>query len=151
MDVATFEPQRGGTCGVFPFMLSDKMVELPITLPMDHTLINILRQDVVAACSSKLGGIRARHGLALALFHPDYNTTPMRRATYGAVLDVLGDSPGGWFALPHEIASWWQRRRASRVVMSNGTPRIEGPAARDGAIWWARLDGESLHLEPSAL
>ena len=47
MDNATLEPQRGGVCSAFPFMLSERMVELPITLPMDHTLINILRRDVV--------------------------------------------------------------------------------------------------------
>ena len=76
MDNATLEPQRGGICSAFPFMLSERMVELPITLPMDHTLINVLRRDVVSACAAKLEWVRAQHGLAMALFHPDYNTTP---------------------------------------------------------------------------
>ena len=78
MDNATLEPQRGGVCSAYPFMLSDRMVELPITLPMDHTLINLLRRDVVAAFASKLEWIRRQHGLAVSLFHPDYNTSRRR-------------------------------------------------------------------------
>ncbi len=150
MDNATLEPQRGGVCTAFPYMLSDRMVELPITLPMDHTLINVLRQDVVTAFASKLEWIRRQHGLALALFHPDYNATREGIDRYGAVIAGLQEEPGGWYALPREIADWWQRRRRSRVVMRDGTPGIDGPAAADGTIWWAQRDGDRIRIEPPA-
>ena len=40
-DVARYEPQAGGSCSWLPFFIGD-LVELPITLPMDHTLFEIL-------------------------------------------------------------------------------------------------------------
>ncbi|HZO59536.1 MAG TPA: hypothetical protein VFB51_07585 [Solirubrobacterales bacterium] len=150
MDNATLEPQRGGVCSAYPYMLSERMVELPITLPMDHTLINILRTDVVPAFASKREWIRRQSGLAVALFHPDYNTSREAIGRYGAVIDDLQDTPGGWYALPREIAAWWQRRRASRVVVTDGTPAIEGPAAADGSIWWAHREDDTIRIEPSA-
>jgi peptidoglycan/xylan/chitin deacetylase (PgdA/CDA1 family) len=142
MDNATCEPQRGGVCAPFPFMLSERLVELPISLPMDHTLINILRQDVIAACTAKVDWVRRQHGLAVALFHPDYNTTEASRERYGALLDVLAADATGWGALPHEIAAWWQRRRRSQVELRDGAPVIVGPAAAEARIWWACRDGD---------
>ena len=119
-------------------------MELPISLPMDHTLINILRQDVVAACKAKVDWVRGQRGLAVALFHPDYNTTNARRERYGALLDVLAADASGWGALPHEIAAWWQRRRRSYVEVQNGTPVIVGPAANEATVWWAERDGDRI-------
>jgi hypothetical protein len=149
MDNATLEPQRGGVCAAFPFMLSERMVELPVTLPMDHTLVNVLRQDTVTAFRAKVEWIRRQNGMALALFHPDYNTSPERRRTYATVVDELQAIPDGWFALPHRIADWWQRRRRSAIVMEGGVPVIAGPAAADGRVWWARVVGDHVELDPS--
>lgn len=149
MDNATLEPQPGGVCSAFPFHLNDRMVELPITLPMDHTLINVLRLDVVAACRSKLDWVRAQNGMAMLLFHPDYNTTRDRVARYATVIDALRDDPAGWYALPQETAAWWQKRRASRVVAFGGTPYIEGPAAAQGAVWWAYREEGGLRIVPA--
>jgi len=146
MDNATLEPQPGGVCGAFPFLLNDRMVELPITLPMDHTLINVLRQDVVAACRSKLDWVRAQHGLAMLLFHPDYNTSRDRLERYATVIDAMRDDPAGWYALPHEIAAWWQKRRASRVIAYGGSPYVDGPAAEQGSVWWAYRDERGLRI-----
>jgi hypothetical protein len=150
MDNATFEPQRGGVCSAFPFMLSERMVELPITLPMDHTLVNVLRADVLAACSAKLDWVRAQHGLALPLFHPDYNLDAASRRRYDAVLERLQLDTSGWYALPRDVAAWWQRRRHSRIVWDGTTsPRIEGPAAADARIWWAERDGDRVRILPA--
>ena len=148
MDNATLEPQRGGVCTAFPFMLSERLVEIPITLPMDHTLINVLRQDVVRACRDKTEWVRAQHGLAVSLFHPDYNTNPLRLQRYGALLDLLAADARAWFALPWQVADWWQRRRHSQVVFRGGVPHVEGPAAADGCVWWARLEDEAIVFEP---
>jgi hypothetical protein len=149
MDNATLEPQRGGVCASYPFMLSERMVELPITLPMDHTLINVLRREIVPAFATKLAWVQRQHGLALALFHPDYNLGTAAIDRYGAVLDLLRDEPGGWFALPYEIAAWWQRRRSSQIVLRDGQPFIEGPAADSGSIWWAERDGGAVRIVPA--
>lgn len=150
MDNARFEPQSGGVCAPFPFMLSERLVELPITLPMDHTLINVLKKDIVVACERKLSWIRKQHGLALPLFHPDYNIGCNELQRYGRVVENLVRDPSGWYALPHEIADWWQRRRHSRVLMKDGhQPTIVGPAATDGRIWWAHRDGDTIRIEPA--
>ena len=133
MDNATLEPQPGGVCAPFPFLLSERLVELPITLPMDHTLMNILRQDVVAACGSKLAWVRAQHGLALPLFHPDYNTSRHELEAYGRVVELLATDAGGWYALPWQIADWWQRRRQSSVLQHDGKPQIVAPRLSTGA------------------
>jgi len=149
MDNASCEPQRGGVCAPFPFMLSERLVELPISLPMDHTLMNILRRDVVAACSAKTDWVRRQHGLAVALFHPDYNTTESRRERYGALLDEIGADSAGWGALPHEVASWWQRRRHSHIEMRDGAPIVVGAAAEDARVWWAHRDGDRIGWAPT--
>lgn len=148
MDNATLEPQRGGICAAFPFMLSERLVEIPITLPMDHTLINVLRQDVLQACRAKTAWVRAQHGLGVALFHPDYNTQRRDRERYGVLLEHLAADRQAWCALPAQVADWWQRRRQSRLVLQDGVPRIEGPAAADGCIWWARLADGTVQFEP---
>jgi hypothetical protein len=113
-------------------------------------VINILRQEVVPAFASKLDWIRGQHGLAVALFHPDYNTSAGAIDRYGAVIDDLNGTPGGWYALPREIADWWQRRRHSQIAVRDGAPHVEGPAAADGTIWWAQRDGDRIRIEPSA-
>ena len=90
MDNATLEPQRGGVCSAFPFMLSDRMVELPITLPMDHTLINVLRRDVVPAFASKLEWIRAPARAGGLPVPPRLQHEPSTRLDrYGAVITGL--------------------------------------------------------------
>ena len=40
-DVARYEPQKGGSCSWLPFFIGD-VVELPITMPMDHIMFDLL-------------------------------------------------------------------------------------------------------------
>ena len=54
-DTDPFEPQAGGCCSIFPFMFGD-VVELPITLLQDHTLLEILRRRDVGRGSRKPSG-----------------------------------------------------------------------------------------------
>jgi len=77
-DVARYEPQSGGSCSLFPFFIGD-MVELPITLPMDHTLFELLGEGDGRVWFEKAGFLRERGGMALLLTHPDYQLEPARR------------------------------------------------------------------------
>jgi hypothetical protein len=129
-------------------MLSERMVEIPITLPMDHTLINVLRKDVVTACRAKAKWVDGHHGVACSLFHPDYNTDEEARSRYAAVVRGLAENPAAWGPLPEVLSDWWQRRRHSRVVARDGGYEVEGPAAEDAAVWWAHRDGERLRIVP---
>jgi peptidoglycan/xylan/chitin deacetylase (PgdA/CDA1 family) len=133
MDTAVLEPQRGGVSAPFPFHLRH-VVELPITMPMDHHLIHLLRRPVVPGMLTKLRWVVERFGLANFLFHPDYNLGTARVNDYRQVVDEVRGTPGGWIATAAEIADWWDRRRASRVVLEGDVSRIEGPASADGVL-----------------
>jgi peptidoglycan/xylan/chitin deacetylase (PgdA/CDA1 family) len=148
MDTAVLEPQRGGVSAPFPFHLRH-VVELPITMPMDHHLIHLLRRATVPGMLAKLRWVVERFGLANFLFHPDYNLAAARLSDYRQVLDEVRALPGGWIATAAQIADWWSRRRASRVVLDGDVPRIEGPCSADGALWMARRDGATVKLEPA--
>jgi peptidoglycan/xylan/chitin deacetylase (PgdA/CDA1 family) len=148
MDTAVLEPQLGGVSTVHPFHLGE-LVELPITMPMDHHLINLLRTDVVDGMLAKFRWVVERHGLANFLFHPDYNLEERRLADYGKIVEEVVRTGGGWIATAAEIADWWNRRRRSRVAESGQGVRIEGPAARDGSVWWVARDGDGMRISPN--
>ena len=61
-DTDPYEPQPGGTCSVFPFFLSD-MIELPYTLPQDHTLLHILKRDPLPVWTTKAQWIAQMGGM----------------------------------------------------------------------------------------
>ncbi len=148
MDTAVLEPQRGGVSAPFPFHLGGRVVELPITLPMDHHLINLLRRDTVDGMLSKFRWVVERHGLANVLFHPDYNLEERRLRDYAKVVEAIRATEGGWITTAREIADWWDRRRASTIVEDGGAARVEGPAAADATIWLARRDGPRVRVVP---
>jgi len=132
-DVARYEPQAGGSCSWLPFFIGD-VVELPITLPMDHTLFELLGSRDGEMWFEKAAFLRERGGMALLLTHPDYLAEPHRLAEYERfVTHVAGDS-GAWLTLPREIASWWRRRSQSSLELSSDVWRVTGPAAREARV-----------------
>ena len=135
-DSDPYEPQPGGCCSWWPFF-NDAMVELPITMPQDHTLFTILRRDGETAWLEKSRAIRERSGMALLLTHPDYLGTPETAEPYRRTLAALGHDATAWRALPRDVAAWWRRRAASTVERDGDGWRVAGPAAGEGAV---RLD-----------
>jgi hypothetical protein len=131
-DTDPFEPQGGGCCSLLPFE-NDGLVELPITLPQDHTLFVILRKDDTL-WASKAEAVRARGGMALLITHPDYMLDQTRLDAYARFLARYQDDESCWRALPRDVADWWRRRAASSVVRSRDGWRIEGPAATEGSL-----------------
>jgi hypothetical protein len=131
-DTDPYEPQPGGCCTYLPFFNED-LVELPITLPQDHTLFAILDDTHGDVWVDKARHLRDRGGMALVLAHPDYATDPRLVRAWGRLLDEFRDDPTAWQALPREVSGWW-RRRASSELRRDGEWRIVGPAARDGRV-----------------
>jgi hypothetical protein len=131
-DTDPFEPQGGGCCTWLPFF-NDDMVELPITLPQDHTLFVILRRDE-SAWHAKAEFLRRRGGMALLITHPDYMLEPARVESYRRFLDSATKDPGVWCALPSEVSAWWRRRAASQVERAGEGWRVVGPAAGDASV-----------------
>lgn len=110
-DVDPFQAMPGGIGGIWPCLVND-LVELPYTMPQDHTLFVGLGQQTTAAWKHKLAFVRRNTGMALMLTHPDYLDSPSRLQLYADVLAFAKDSGDDWHALPRDVAAWWRRRDA---------------------------------------
>ena len=109
-DTDPFEPQPVGCSSIWPFFLGD-LVELPITMPQDHTLLEILRERTIRRWVEKATWVAANHGLVNVLVHPDYLLDDRRLDLYEQLLVYLAGLSGAWHALPRDVAAWWWRRR----------------------------------------
>lgn len=149
-DTAPFEPQPGGCGSVFPYLVGD-MVELPMTLPQDHTLFGLLGHGDSRLWTAKLERISACNGMACMLTHPDpgagYMGDAENERRYTEVLDLIAGSEA-WKPLPHELASWWRERAdsgsaapdlsdragiANAMLAESGALRIIPPKRRGAA------------------
>jgi peptidoglycan/xylan/chitin deacetylase (PgdA/CDA1 family) len=124
-DTDPWEPQAGGTCAVFPFHL-EHLVELPYTLPQDHTMLHLLRRSPLEVWITKLEWIAAVGGMILALVHPDYCGAGWQLAEYEELLKRLSALESSWRALPSEAADWWRRRAAFKLLVKDDKPLITG-------------------------
>jgi peptidoglycan/xylan/chitin deacetylase (PgdA/CDA1 family) len=132
-DTDPYEPQAGGCCTWLPFFNGD-LLELPITLPQDHTLFVIIGERDERRWVEKTELLRGRGGMALLIAHPDYMHGDRLHA-YKRFLTRYADDPTCWRAVPREIAAWWRRRDASRLERDeDGAWRVVGPAADDARI-----------------
>jgi peptidoglycan/xylan/chitin deacetylase (PgdA/CDA1 family) len=125
-DTSPFEPQSGGCCSWLPYMIGD-LVELPTTLPQDHTLFEILGLDDAEVWLAKARFLKERNGMALALTHPDYSSNERLVNAYRALLAEFVDDATAWKALPYEVSRWWRQRAASTLSRQNGEWVVVGP------------------------
>jgi peptidoglycan/xylan/chitin deacetylase (PgdA/CDA1 family) len=128
-----YEPQPGGCCTLWPFQLG-RIVELPYTLPQDHSLFTLLRQRSAETWLRQVDAIEARFGLIHCLSHPDpgYLGDADKRAFYVEFLDALTERQSLWAALPREVAAWWRRRGNAMNTapdVDRGTMRRDGDSA----------------------
>ena len=142
-DTAPYEPRPGGSCSYLPYFIGNPggpgdMVELPITLPMDHTLFQILQHADATVWLQKAAHVRDYGGMVLILTHPDYAGDPRVTEGYHALLDAYRDDPTVWRALPRDVAAWWQRRSVSTVERVGEGWAVQGPAATEGRIRFCR-------------
>jgi peptidoglycan/xylan/chitin deacetylase (PgdA/CDA1 family) len=128
------EPMPGGCCSLWPYFIGD-LVELPYTLPQDHTLFTVLGKTTVDDWLAQVDAIERRHGLIQCLSHPDpgYLGDPDKRAIYAELLDALAERAQLWKPLPRDLAAWWRQRDAGDPAadLSYGIIRREddGPFA----------------------
>lgn len=132
-DTDPYEPQSGGCCTYWPFF-NQKLVELPMTLPQDHTLFRVLREVDPDLWRNKARKLRQRGGMVLVLAHPDYADDPALRDAWEGLLSEFAEDPTRWQALPREVATWWRDRAASRLVRESDGWTIAGPAAATGQV-----------------
>lgn len=122
-----YEPVPGGACSVWPFFIRD-VVELPYTLPQDHTLFTVLRERGPDIWLRQADVVTDAFGLIQCVTHPDpgYLGDRLKREHYITLLDNLADRPELWRALPREVAQWWRDRDSGTVTpaASRGTIRV---------------------------
>ena len=135
-DTDPYEPQPGGCCTYLPFF-NGPLAELPITLPQDHTLFEILKVTDGQLWITKADAIRSRGGMVLALAHPDYAANPVAAAAWDSLLTTFADDDTAWRALPSEVAAWWRRRSQSHLERIDGHWSVAGPAAAEGSVVYA--------------
>jgi hypothetical protein len=132
-DTDPFEPQSGGCCSLLPYF-NQNMVELPITLPQDHTLFVILGRSDGRMWVEKADHVRSQGGMALMITHPDYVSQDGLVGAYQGLLQEFRGDQRAWRALPHEVSDWWRRRAASRLEPTDTGWRILGPAANQASV-----------------
>ncbi len=110
-DVDPYQAMPGGIGGVWPCLVG-KFVELPYTLPQDHTLFISLKQETADIWLEKFNLLRSLSAMALMLTHPDYLDTSWRQQVYETFLKHLAAQPDCWCTLPRNIATWWRQRNA---------------------------------------
>jgi len=135
-DTDPYEPQPGGCCTFLPYF-NHGTVELPITLPQDHTLFTILQHADAGLWLRKAGHIRDRGGMVLVLTHPDYAHDQRLADGYRALLGTFADDSTAWHALPREVAAWWRGRAASTIRGRGDGWSIDGPASGTGRVCFA--------------
>jgi hypothetical protein len=140
-DTDPFEPQDSGCCTWLPFFNQD-MVELPLTMPQDHTLFVILRHSDESAWIEKAEFLRSRGGMAMIDTHPDYLIDERIMGAYRRLLERYAGDPTAWKALPRDVSAWWRMRAASKIERAGEDWIVTGPAAGgarvelvEGATW----------------
>jgi peptidoglycan/xylan/chitin deacetylase (PgdA/CDA1 family) len=111
-DVDPLQAMPGGVQTVWPFICG-KFVELPYTLPQDHTLLVTLGETTDRIWRQKLEWIRSIHGMALMVTHPDYLETPSKQKVYQSFLTHVRESGGYATFLPREIARFTRQQLGS--------------------------------------
>jgi peptidoglycan/xylan/chitin deacetylase (PgdA/CDA1 family) len=125
-----YEPVPGGCCSLWPFFIG-AVVELPYTLPQDHTLLTLLGHRSPSVWLEQSAAIEREHGLIQCVSHPDpgYLADRDKRAVYAEFLSGLAERPHLWRALPREVAAWWRERSSADVrVTRSGVARLDGTA-----------------------
>ena len=133
-DIDPFQAMPGGVGSIWPFM-AGRFVEMPYTLPQDHTLFVTLNERDGRIWEEKLDFVAKLGGMALFITHPDYLDSDYRIDAYRQLLEKARDMAGMWHALPKEVAAWWRERDQSTLLRENdGRLRIEGSAALRGRV-----------------
>jgi hypothetical protein len=132
-DTDPFEPRSGGCCTWLPFFNKD-MVELPMTLPQDHTLFVILRHPDERMWVDKARFLRDQGGMALLDTHPDYLIQDKIMQSYRHFLEEFHHDDTAWKALPAEVSAWWRRRAESRLERTAEGWVVTGPAAGEARV-----------------
>jgi predicted glycosyltransferase len=150
-DTDPFEPQPEGVGTIFPFWVEGLgarpgYVELPYTLPQDHTLFVLLEEKTTEIWRRKLAWLVAHQGMALCDVHPCYADPEGQSVSRGSyplsfyeefLKHIKNEYEGRyWHALPRDLANWWRSeycaKRSSAPIEKRARPPVKTPASK---IW----------------
>lgn len=110
-------PSFEGCATCFPFRVAGtRILEIPTTVAEDFVL-ELAGQSASQARQTQgaiVAAIRRRQGVANILTHPEPQLSARRPwlDCYAGLLEDLAGDQSAWFALPGEVAAWWNRRQA---------------------------------------
>jgi peptidoglycan/xylan/chitin deacetylase (PgdA/CDA1 family) len=107
-DYDPYQPFPGGIGIIWPF-IAGKIVELPYTMPQDHTLFCVLKEKSIKIWEEKSNWLVKNNGVILVLTHPDYLKDKINFQKYEDLLKHLRGFSQGWFCLPKELAVWCEQ------------------------------------------
>jgi peptidoglycan/xylan/chitin deacetylase (PgdA/CDA1 family) len=146
-DIDPHQAMPGGVGTLWPF-IAGKFVELPYTLPQDHTLFIAMGQNDSRIWQRKLEFVARNHGMALMVTHPDY-LGPRYLQIYRDFLLHVKAREEFWHALPRDVTAWWRRREDSSIAPDqHGAPAVAGAAQDEGRLAEVSTAAGSLVLTP---
>jgi len=106
---------------IYPFMVSDRFVEIPVTLPQDHQLMHVgglSSREVLELWKTLMEHIKSFGGLCSVIIHPErdlFGRGRMLRWYEKFIREITGDSDC-WLTLPSNVAKWWLLR--SKIALT---------------------------------
>lgn len=146
-DTDPYQAMPGGVGSLWPFRVG-RFVELPYTLPQDHTLFVVLGERRGRIWHEKLAYIKKCCGMALMVTHPEHIGSTERLEIYREFLTSVRDGGDYWHALPRDVARWWCEREQSKLQKQRQDSwSIRGPVGDRGVVVTLKVD-EQIEFEP---
>jgi hypothetical protein len=148
-NVAHMEPQRGGCCTVMPYFIGN-IVELPLTVTQDYSLLHMLQMDTIDLWRQEISLLKQRNGLISLVSHPDYLIDNKNRAIYVALLSHIQEVVSRekiWAPLPGEVDRWWRARSQMQLVRKGNEWEIEGPEKSRACVAYATVADGRIEYE----
>ena len=122
-DIDPLQAMPGGVMNLWPFQVG-KFIELPYTMPQDHTLLIALGETTDRIWQEKLALIEHWNGMALLLTHPDYLETPAKQSVYRHFLEHVREKANYVHQLPMEVSQWTRQQ----LNLTNSVPQTRRAA-----------------------
>ena len=103
-----FQPQPGGCNRYLPFHISEKTLELPVTMWQDFTIFSELRQKSSDIWKKQANQLHASGALLNIIVHPDY-FTGITEKSYTSFLKMVSELDNAMVALPSEVVSLYRK------------------------------------------
>jgi uncharacterized protein len=161
-DSDPFEPQPDGAGTIFPFWVSNKngggFVELPYTLPQDHTLYIVMQEKDAGIWKRKLDWIASRRGMVLLVVHPDYLVLDSQLPAfyeypvrfYENYLNYVKTQYEGkyWHLLPRDLAHYYKQSLLSQPNQFNEPNKPNKPSEPIELSAYKRSQPATRNLQP---